>query len=153
MSKQLGPEPDAPQPGASPLPHAHRQFVTPSNSSLDDAIRPILWPPVCPIVFDDIPTYPRSRYHSYLKVTGIQGGPIITTGPCRVALTVEEYLYTQPPAGQFNGSFPATPSRTFTLDLTEQPGKVVHRTDRRKRQPHCERATPPDRLAVPRRDA
>ena len=70
----------------------------------------------------DIPIYARNRYYSYLKVTGIQRPPILTTGPCRLTLTAQEYVYTQPPAGQFNGTFPAAPgTRTVTIELQEKP--------------------------------
>lgn len=62
-----------------------------------------------------IPIYPRGRYHSYLKGTAVRlfsfGGK-----PCRASITFEQYDYTQPPAGSFNGSFPAAPgSRTITM--------------------------------------
>ena len=64
----------------------------------------------------DIPIYPRNRYSSYLKVINIQKSPIFTTGPCQLTLTAEEYFYTQPPAGSFNGTFPPAPgSRTVTI--------------------------------------
>src|SRR5215208_758642 len=69
-----------------------------------------------------IPIYPRNRYHSYLKVTNIGRPPILTYGPCRLTLTAEEYVYTQPPAGSFNGSFPPAPgSRTVTIVLEQKP--------------------------------
>jgi hypothetical protein len=66
----------------------------------------------------DIPIYARNRYYSYLKVTNVQYSPIFTTGPCQLTLTAQEYVYTQPPAGSFDGTFPATPgSRTVTIVL------------------------------------
>lgn len=68
----------------------------------------------------DIPVYARNRYYSYLKVTNIESGPILTTGSCELTLTIEEYVYSQPPAGSFNGSFPSTPSRTFTVVLSPE---------------------------------
>lgn len=69
-----------------------------------------------------IPIYPRNRYYSYLKVTGIQRPPVITFGPCRLTLTAQEFVYTQPPAGSFNGTFPAAPgSRTVTIELQPHP--------------------------------
>ena len=69
-----------------------------------------------------IPIYPRDRYYSYLKVTGIKRPPLLTTGPCKLTLTAQEYVYTQPPAGQFNGTFPAAPgTRTVTIVLEEKP--------------------------------
>jgi len=63
-----------------------------------------------------IPIYPRNRYKSYLKVTAVNI-PFISKGPCRIHLTVEEYDYTQPPAGSFDGTFPTTPSRTMDIYL------------------------------------
>src|SRR2546428_12185780 len=38
-------------------------------------------------------------------------------GPCRIRLTVEEYDYTQPAAGSFDGSFPAAASRVMDIHL------------------------------------
>ena len=64
-----------------------------------------------------IPIYPRNRYKSYLKVTAVNI-PFISRGPCRIHLTVEEYDYTQPPTGSFDGTFPMTPSRTMDIYLT-----------------------------------
>ena len=70
-----------------------------------------------------IPIYPRNRYHSYLKVTGIRR---ISFGSaarsCPLSITAEEYRYTQPPAGSFNGTFsPAPGARSVTLSLTSAP--------------------------------
>ncbi len=70
-----------------------------------------------------IPIYPRNRYHSYLKVTGVRrisfGSP---HGRCPLRITAEEYRYTQPPAGSFNGTFsPAPGARTVVLSLTSAP--------------------------------
>ncbi len=84
------------------------------SSSAESLVRPVLWP----LVLNDVPAYPRNRYYSYLKVTGIQAGPIITTGPCQVSIVADEYVYNQPPPGSFNGSFPSSPNRTITLALT-----------------------------------
>jgi hypothetical protein len=69
-----------------------------------------------------IPIFPRSRYHSYLKVTSVSE-PVIVRHPakCRVSLVVEQYDYTPPPVGSFTGSFPAAPSRTATITLSETP--------------------------------
>jgi hypothetical protein len=70
----------------------------------------------------DIPIYPRNRYYSYLKVTNIQRPPTLTLGPCRLTLTAQEYVYTQPPAGSFNGTFPAAPgTRTVSIVLQQKP--------------------------------
>lgn len=67
-----------------------------------------------------IPIYPRANYHSYLKVTGMSQSPLITTGLCTLTLTVDEYEYTLPPAGSFNGSFPSAPSRTLSIVFSPQ---------------------------------
>ncbi len=75
--------------------------------------------PTFPKLFG-IPIYARNRYHSYLKVTGIKTSPVFGGGPCQLTLTVEQYNYTQPPAGSFNGTFPAVPSRTVSLVLKPQ---------------------------------
>lgn len=66
-----------------------------------------------------IPIFPRARYHSYLKVISMTG-PALVPKPrhCPVTAVLEQYDYTQPAAGSFKGSFPATPSRTVTLSLT-----------------------------------
>jgi hypothetical protein len=65
-----------------------------------------------------IPIFARSRYHSYLRVTGVTV-PVIPTphGLCQITLVAEQYNYTQPPAGQHQGTFPAGPSRTVTIKL------------------------------------
>ncbi|MFF4568329.1 hypothetical protein [Streptomyces sp. NPDC001410] len=73
----------------------------------------------------EIPVHPRNKYYSYLKVTGIRQSPPFPPGPARLTLTVEEYRYTQPTPGSFNGTFPATPSRTFTMDLHPVPTPPV----------------------------
>jgi hypothetical protein len=79
---------------------------------------------ISPTVFPlphSIPIYARNRYHSYLKVTNVQRSPIFTSGPCQLTLTAEEYAYTQPPAGSFDGTFPTTPTRTVTIVLEPKP--------------------------------
>ncbi|PSB23901.1 hypothetical protein C7B82_29425 [Stenomitos frigidus ULC18] len=72
----------------------------------------------------EIPIHPRNRYHSYLKVTNVQFSPVITTAHCHLTLTIDEYRYTQPPAGSFDGSFPTTPSRTVTAVLSPKASPV-----------------------------
>lgn len=64
-----------------------------------------------------IPIYPRNQYHSYLK--GIRlSVPTITFGSgCSVTIDVEQFDYTHPPAGQFQGSFPASASRTLRMQV------------------------------------
>ena len=69
-----------------------------------------------------IPIYARDKYFSYLKVTGSTKSPPFTTGPCLLTLTAQEYVYTQPPAGSFNGTFPAAPgTRTVVIKLSPAP--------------------------------
>jgi hypothetical protein len=65
----------------------------------------------------EIPVYPRRRYASYLKATGVSI-PIVSFAPCRITLNLDEYDYTQPPAGGFDGSFANQPSRSLTIYLT-----------------------------------
>jgi hypothetical protein len=76
--------------------------------------------PITPL---DIPIYERGRYYSYLKMTNLQWRVVIR--PLRdiyqLTLTAEEYVYTQPPANSFNGTFPAPPgTRTVTIVLDPQ---------------------------------
>ena len=75
-----------------------------------------------------IPIKPRNRYFSYLRVVGISSPPVLTQfarilppifNPCTISLTVEEFRYTHPTAGQANGSFPRTPTRTLVFVLTK----------------------------------
>ena len=80
-------------------------------------------PPVpLPIQKPTIPIFPRSRYHSYLKVTSVSA-PHSCVGrrTCKMTLVAEQFNYTQPPAGQHKGTFPATPGRTVTMRLTASP--------------------------------
>ncbi|MFI7413617.1 hypothetical protein ACIBU0_33660 [Streptomyces sp. NPDC049627] len=73
----------------------------------------------------EIPVHPRNKYYSYLKVTGIRHSPLFPPGPRQVTLTVEEYRYTQPSPGSFNGTFPSSPSRTFTMVLHPVPAPPI----------------------------
>jgi hypothetical protein len=77
-------------------------------------------PGLAPIPDADIPIFPRRRYHSYLVVTSIQKTPPMSAGPCQVMITMQEYEYTQPPPGEFDGTFPRNPSRTITAVLSPQ---------------------------------
>jgi hypothetical protein len=71
-----------------------------------------------------IPIYPRNRYHSYLKGTALSV-PVFSFGACAITITMQEYVYTQPPVGQFNGTFPNSPgSRTIKLVLTPAPAPL-----------------------------
>jgi hypothetical protein len=64
-----------------------------------------------------IPIYARNKYHSYLKVVDIKMPS--PASKCSFTLKTEEYVYTQPPAGSFNGSFPPSPgSRTVKIVLS-----------------------------------
>jgi hypothetical protein len=78
-------------------------------------------PLIPPLSFPlDIPIYPRDRYHSYLKGINVVKSPVISRGPCVLVLTMEEFEYTQPQAGSFNGTFPDTPTRTIKLVLSPE---------------------------------
>jgi hypothetical protein len=78
--------------------------------------------PIPPLFRPRIPIFPRARYHSYLKVTSVSVPKIVLgSARCKVTLVVEQFNYTQPPAGQFKGSFPSTPSRTVTIELERKP--------------------------------
>jgi len=83
-------------------------------SSMDDPVTPI------PVLRPNIPIFPRARYHSYLKVTKVSA-PVLVPIPalCQLTIVAEQFDYTQPPAGQFKGTFPSTPSRTVTLRLAK----------------------------------
>ncbi|MGH3024044.1 MAG: hypothetical protein ACRDNI_10340 [Gaiellaceae bacterium] len=69
-----------------------------------------------PFIKKQIPIYPRNRYYSYLRIVGIKRSPLFTYGPCTLTLTAEEYVYTQPPVGSFNGTFPPAPG-TRTVEI------------------------------------
>ena len=65
-----------------------------------------------------IPIYARANYQSYLKVTSVRVSAFARTpAGCRISMTAEQYLYTQPAPGSFQGSFPAAPSRTLVFDM------------------------------------
>jgi len=85
-------------------------------STVDAAIVPN------PILKPGIPIFARARYHSYLKVTSVSA-PVLVPSPTKCVLTIiaEQFNYTQPPVGQFKGSFPNAPSRTLTLKLFKVP--------------------------------
>ncbi|WP_405957275.1 hypothetical protein [Streptomyces phaeochromogenes] len=69
-----------------------------------------------------IPIFPRGRYRSYLKGTRLVVPQFAMPGrPCRVTLDVDEFDYTQPVAGSFQGAFPASPSRSLRFVLTQLP--------------------------------
>lgn len=61
-----------------------------------------------------IPIYPRNKYYSYLRGTGYSRPPFTVT-TCKITVTAEEFVYNQPPAGNFNGTFNAAPTRTVKI--------------------------------------
>lgn len=90
-----------PQPGA--LPAAVAMLVTDGAAGGS------------PLTTAGIPVFPRNKYHSYLKGVGMAP---TTTGPCQLVIRADEFVYTPPPAGSFDGSFPSSPTRRVTLQLT-----------------------------------
>jgi hypothetical protein len=83
-------------------------------STVEQPIAPL------PILKPSIPIFPRSRYHSYLKVTSVSAPVFIPSHTkCQLSIVAEQFNYTQPPAGQFKGSFPNAPTRTVTLRLSK----------------------------------
>jgi hypothetical protein len=83
-------------------------------STVDDPITPL------PILKPSIPIFPRARYHSYLKVTSVSAPTVVPKHTkCKLTIVAEQFNYTQPPAGQFKGTFPNAPSRTVTLRLSK----------------------------------
>lgn len=65
-----------------------------------------------------IPIFARASYHSYLKVTSVSAPRAVPIGkPCTLTIVADQFNYTQPPAGQHQGSFPAAASRTVTMKL------------------------------------
>jgi len=78
--------------------------------------------PLVPVAFvkPRIPIFPRARYHSYLKVTSVSAPALVPPlAKCELTIVADQFNYTQPPAGQFQGTFPNTPSRTVTLKLAK----------------------------------
>jgi hypothetical protein len=82
----------------------------------------VLDAPIVPhaILKPRIPIFARARYHSYLRVTSVSA-PVRVPDHTKCGLTIvaEQFNYTQPPLGQFKGTFPNTPSRTVTLKLSK----------------------------------
>ena len=73
-----------------------------------------------PILKPRIPIFARARYHSYLRVTSVSAPVLVAHhAQCKLTIVAEQFNYTQPPAGQFKGTFPNTPSRTVTLKLSK----------------------------------
>jgi hypothetical protein len=89
---------------------------TEETASLDPSFHFPHIPPLSPLPYG-IPIYARRQYYSYLKVTGISISPLFTTRPCQLTFTIDEYVYTPPPAGSFDGTFPTTPTRSITVVL------------------------------------
>ncbi len=74
-----------------------------------------------------IPIFPRSRYHSYLKVVRVSKPTHFRLGQqCKITLTVEEYRYTAPATDADHGNFPETPTRTLRIELLSVPAHVGH---------------------------
>jgi hypothetical protein len=70
----------------------------------------------------NIPVYPRSRYHSYLKVIGIRTPSRAPIGrKCTLSLSIDEFVYTPPTTAATHGSFPSTASRRLTVVLERVP--------------------------------
>lgn len=104
-----------------PFPPIIREKISADRTPIEGAIVELNPAMVFYPLAYDIPIYPRDRYYSYLRVTSIQRPPVLSTGPCQLTLTAQEYVYTQPPAGSFNGTFPPAPgSRTVTIVLEPQ---------------------------------
>jgi hypothetical protein len=67
-----------------------------------------------------IPIFPRNRYHSYLKVTSVSAPSQVPIGTkCQLTIVAEQFYYTPPAGGGFQGTFPTTPSRIITLKLSK----------------------------------
>ncbi|BBC38985.1 hypothetical protein SGFS_102790 [Streptomyces graminofaciens] len=75
-----------------------------------------------PLLRPRIPIFPRDRYQSYLKGTRLAVPIFELPGRrCQVTIDLDEFDYTQPPAGQFKGTFPATPSRSLRFVVSQVP--------------------------------
>jgi len=114
----IGPIPPVPTPGdagqAADEMGSGAMSIAGALSAVDDPITPL------PILKPTIPIFPRSRYHSYLKVTSVSAPALVPSSAlCALTIVAEQFNYTQPPAGQFKGTFPNAPSRTVTLKLTK----------------------------------
>jgi hypothetical protein len=97
----------------APIPSAPMS-VAGALSAVDGPLVPL------PIRRPTIPIFPRSRYHSYLKVTSVRAPVAVPPlAKCELTIIAEQFNYTQPPAGQFKGTFPSMPSRTVTLKLSK----------------------------------
>jgi hypothetical protein len=91
------------------------------SMSVAGALSAVDHPPISlPVRKPLIPIFARARYHSYLKVTSVSA-PLAAPSfaKCQLTIIAQQFNYTQPPAGQFRGTFPDTPSRTVTLKLSK----------------------------------
>jgi hypothetical protein len=61
-----------------------------------------------------IPIYGRTKYYSYLKGTGYSKSPIFSQA-CNVTVTMDEFVYNQPVAPSFNGTFNNAATRTIQI--------------------------------------
>lgn len=114
-----------PQPPLSPVP---AKPPIPEGERLEDGRGPAdALSPFIPRLPLAIPIYPRDRYYSYLHITGARyllepaRDPAMPFPTVRCVLTVQEYVYTQPTAGSFDGSFPTTPTRHVSIVLRLDP--------------------------------
>jgi len=112
--------PPDPNPSAGPAQPGQDQPTVPTSvaAAASTPTGDLVLPPLP--FFPSIPIFRRDRYHSYLRVTSLTAPfAVPTRQPCTATLVVEQFDYTQPPTGIFKGSFPATPSRTVTINLTQ----------------------------------
>ncbi len=110
MSSSVAPMGDSPN---SPPMESHPMSLAGTLSRADLPIPPQLFQrPVIPI-------HPRSRYHSYLKVTSVSAPSMVQVPAlCKLTIVAEQFDYTQPPSGSFKGTFPSAPSRTVTMKFS-----------------------------------
>lgn len=100
--------------GAPVIPGAPGESVAAAASRADGPI---------PFLRRHIPIFPRNQYRSYLKGTRLVVPSASLPGqPCQVTLDVDEFAYTQPSAGSFQGAFPDSPSRSLRFVLNQVPG-------------------------------
>src|SRR5262249_13400852 len=60
--------------------------------------------------------------NSYLRVTSVSAPAVAPVhSNCTLTIVAEQFNYTQPPAGQFKGTFPNSASRIVTMKLKKAP--------------------------------
>lgn len=75
-----------------------------------------------PLLLPRIPVFPRDQYRSYLRGPRLvvpKFTPLNT--PCQVTIDVDEFDYTQPSPGSFQGSFSSVPGRSLRFVLSQVP--------------------------------